>query len=207
MADVLLSATAAARLCAAALTQVGVPAGEADCVADALVEASLRGADSHGLALLPTYVERTRSGQIRPGRTWVVRQETAAAALCDGQHGMGPVLACAAADLAAAKASRTGVAAVVLHDGNYVGALGYYVRRVAERGLLALAAANATPRVAPHGGRAGLHGTNPIAWAAPRAGGEPLVFDAATAFAAARVSRAQDEGEALPPGAALDAAG
>ncbi len=202
-----LAEAVARRLCCEALALVGVAAAEAHIVADTLVEASLRGVDSHGLALLPTYVERIRSGQMHPGRRWIVRRDAASVTLCDGQHGLGPVLAVRAADLAAARARATGVGCVVLRDGNYVGALGYYARRLAEAGMVALAAANATPRVAPHGGRAGLHGTNPLAWAAPVDGEAPLVFDAATGYAAARVTRAAVDGESLPPGVALDAAG
>lgn len=202
-----LAASAARGLCQEALALVGVGPSEAAIVADTLVEASLRGVDSHGLALLPTYIERIGSGQMRPGRGWIVRRDTAAAALCDGQHGLGPVLAVRATDLAAAKARRTGVGCVVLRDGNYVGALGYYVRRLAAANLVALAVANATPRVAPHGGRAGLHGTNPLAWAAPMQGAAPMVFDAATGYPAARVGRAAAEGSGLPPGVALDGAG
>lgn len=202
-----LTESAARRLCGDALALAGVPEDEVQIVADTLVEASLRGMDSHGVALLPTYIGRIRSGQMRPGSPYIVRRETAATALCDGQHGLGPVLAIRAADLAATKARSAGVGCVVLRDGNYVGALGYYARRLAEAGMVALAVANATPRVAPHGGRGGLHGTNPVTWAAPVEGGPPLVFDAATGYAAARVARAAADGEHLPPGVALDATG
>ena len=202
-----LAAATAGDLCRQVLALAGVGPADAEVVADTLVDASLRGVDSHGLALLPTYVERLRSGQMRPGRTWIVRRDTPAAALCDGQGGLGPVLARRACDLAAAKARAAGVGCVVLRDGNYVGALGYYARRLAQSGAVALVAANASPRVAPHGGRSGLHGTNPLAWAAPVEGGPPLVFDSATGYSAARVARAAEAGHRLPAGVALDAQG
>ena len=193
--------------CVDVLGRLGVPADEARICAETLVEASLRGVDSHGISLLGTFAERIHSGQMRPGRRPLVRRETPATALVDGQHGLGPPLARWATDLARDKARETGLGAVALRDANYVGALATYVEAPARAGLLALAAANSTPRVAPLGGRQGLHGTNPIAWACPVAGGEPLVFDAATGHSAARVTRAAEEGRELPPGVALSADG
>lgn len=202
-----ISPRAAHAFCVDVLDRLGVPADEARICAETLVEASLRGVDSHGISLLGTFAERIRSGQMRPGRRPLVRREGASTALVDGQHGLGPPLARWATDLARDKAGETGLGAVAMRDANYVGALASYVEAPARAGLLALAAANSTPRVAPLGGRQGLHGTNPIAWAAPAAGGEPLVFDAATGHSAARVTQAAEEGRALAPGIGLDAGG
>jgi LDH2 family malate/lactate/ureidoglycolate dehydrogenase len=157
--------------------------------------------------MLPTYIERIRSGQIIPGKTLLIRREGPATALCDGQQGLGPALACAAMDLALRKAGDCGVGAVSLVDGNYVGALAFYAVRAARRGMLGLCAANSTPRVAPHGGREGLHGTNPLAYAAPTREGEPVVFDAATGHAAARIKQAFEEKRPIPEGIALDQEG
>lgn len=184
-----------------------MPEDEARVCAETLVEASLRGVDSHGVTLLSVFAERIHSGQIRPGRRPFVRREGPSTALVDGQQGMGPTMARFAVELAARKARGSGIGAVSLRECNYVGALATYVERPARDGLFALAAANATPRVAPFGGREGLHGTNPIAWAVPAGDGTSLVFDAATGHAAARVHQAADEGRTLAEGVALDAAG
>jgi LDH2 family malate/lactate/ureidoglycolate dehydrogenase len=202
-----LSVEQAREFCLEVLARAGVPPGEAQVCAESLLDASLRGVDSHGVAMLPTYVERIRSGQIVPGRALRIRQEGPATALCDGQQGLGPALACAVVDLAMEKARHCGVGAVSLVDGNYVGALAFYVERAARQGMFGLCAANSTPRVAPLGGREGLHGTNPIAYAVPTQEGEPLVFDAATGHAAARVKQAFEEGRPIPPGIALDREG
>ena len=202
-----ISHASAHDFCVDVLGRLGVPGEEARVCAETLVEASLRGVDSHGITLLGTFAERIHSGQMRPGRRPLVRRETAAAALVDGQHGLGPPLARWAAGLARDKARETGLGAVALRDANYVGALATYVEVPARAGLLALAAANSTPRVAPLGGRQGLHGTNPIAWASPAAAGEPLVFDAATGHSAAKVTQAAEEGRPLAPGIGLDPGG
>ena len=202
-----ISHPSALAFCVDVLGRLGVSTEEARVCAETLVEASLRGVDSHGISLLPTFAERIRSGQMRPGRRPLVRRETSGTALVDGQHGLGPPLARWAVDLARDKAAETGLGAVALRDANYVGALATYVEAPARAGLLALAAANSTPRVAPHGGRQGLHGTNPMAWASPAAAGEPLVFDAATGHSAAKVTQAAEEGRPLTPGTGLDADG
>ena len=64
------------------------------------------------------------------------------------------------------------------------GVLGWFVERLAEAGLVALMFANSSPAVAPHGGTRPFFGTNPIAWAAPRAGRPPLVADLSSSAAA-----------------------
>jgi LDH2 family malate/lactate/ureidoglycolate dehydrogenase len=205
--ELCLPVLAARDLCLDQLRQLEVAEEDATLTANTLLEASLRGVDSHGIALLPIFAERIRSGQIKPGRVAFVRREGLTTAWVDGQHGMGPPLATAAMALAARKARQYGLGAVSLYDGNYVGALASYVEGPARDGLIALAMANATPRVAPHGGCQGLHGTNPIAWAAPATDGEPLLFDAATGNAAARLSQAAEEGQSIGLGTALDSAG
>ena len=202
-----ISHRSAHAFCVDVLGRLGVSGEEARVCAETLVEASLRGVDSHGISLLGTYAERIHSGQMRPGRRPLVRRETAGTALVDGQHGLGPPLARRAVAMAQDKAREAGLGAVALRDANYVGALATYVEAPARSGLLALAAANSTPRVAPLGGRQGLHGTNPIAWASPAEGGEPLVFDAATGHSAAKVTQAAEEGRPLAPGIGLDADG
>ncbi len=204
---VLLSVEEARQFCRDLFTQLAVSEAEIGDCTDVMIEASLRGIDSHGIALVATFAERIRSGQMRPGRRPFTRREGPTSAWVDGQQGLGPTLARHCVRRATDKAKRSGMAAVSLVDGNYVGALAPYLMPVAESGMFALALANSTPRVAPFGGTTGLHGTNPIAWIAPVAGGEPLLFDAATGHAAARIAQAADEGRSLAPGIALDAQG
>ena len=203
-AQVLLSVEQGRDFCLGVLDQVGVGGEEAARCTESMIYASLRGTDSHGLSLLPTYVERVRSGQIRSGQDLRVVEEGPVTVLCDGQHGVGPYLSEKAMGLARDRARENGLGAVSLKDGNYAGALAFYVEPLAREGLLALCMANATPRVAPLGGRAGLHGTNPLAYAAPVVGGEPLVFDAATGHSAAKVDQAREEGRQLDEGVLLD---
>jgi LDH2 family malate/lactate/ureidoglycolate dehydrogenase len=207
MADFLIARDTAYAFCKDVFMQLGVGSEEASVCADGLVESSLRGVDSHGIASLPIYAERIYSGQMRPGMDLELKSEGPVVALCNGRHGLGPVLARQAVDRASEKAAKNGVGAVSMFNGNYVGALAPYVVRVAERGMLGICAANSTPRVAPYGGSEGVHGTNPLAYAVPMQGQEPLVFDAATGHSAARVVAAREDGASLPSGILVDASG
>ena len=187
--------------------QLGVQSGEAGICSRTLVQTSLRGVDSHGILSMPIYAERIRSGQIKPGGTVHVLRESSSTLFCDGEHGLGPVLAMDVAEQVVDKADESGLAAASLVNGNYVGALAPYVERIADRGMLGICAANSTPRVAPQGGRQGVHGTNPLAYAVPSTGVEPLVFDAATGHSAARVVAAREQGVPLEDGVLIDGSG
>lgn len=193
--------------CADVFRQLGASPEEVSTCADLIVETSLRGIDSHGFMILPVYARRIRSGQIRPGARHEVVREGATTALVDGRQGLGHVTSTAVMDLAIRKAREAGVGAVSAYNLNHNGAISLYAMRAAEQGLIGLCMANATPRVVPHGGREGLHGTNPIAYAIPAGEEAPIVFDCATGHSAAPILRAKEACEPIPPGVALDREG
>jgi ureidoglycolate dehydrogenase (NAD+) len=178
--------------------------GAARTVAASLVQASLRGVDSHGVARLPVYVDRLRGGGLnRAPRPKVVREDGAVAVI-DGDHGPGQVAGVLAAELSATLAERHGLGAVSVRHSSHYGAAAYYVMPLARRGLVAIATSNADPLVVPFGGRAREIGTNPIAFAAP-AGEGLFVLDMATSQVAAnRVYAARDQGRPIPREWAVD---
>src|SRR5581483_10672541 len=103
-------------------------------------------------------------------------------------------------------ATRYGIATVTIDHCNHVGRLGEYVEAITQRAMIGLALCNADAAVAPFGGFARVMGTNPIAWAVPRADpAEPLLSDFATSGVAEgklRVARAK--GELVPAGLVVD---
>lgn len=202
-----LPADRARALCRDVFSQLGAPEDEAATCADLIVETSLRGIDSHGIAILPVYARRVRSGQIRPGVKPEIVRQNGVTALLDGRQGLGHVTSVAAMDLAISKGLDAGVGAVSTFNINHNGAISLYALRAAERGLIGLCTTNATPRVVPYGGREGVHGTNPIAYAVPAEEEPPIVFDCATGHAAAPIARAKEAGRPIPPGVALDREG
>ncbi len=199
---------ALAHWAAACLRAVGCSEEDARTVADALVQTSLWGIDSHGISRLPHYLARIRAGSIEPRPQYRIERTGPGTAQFDGGHGLGIAAAFAAMTLAQTLAREAGVAAVGLRESTHCGAIGLYTRQAAREGLVAIAFTHADSIVAPARGTRKFLGTNPISIAFPRAGGAPLCLDMATsAIPWNRVMNARREGHALPPDVALDEAG
>lgn len=196
-------------ICMALLRAVGTPDDLAAVVAGGLHGANLAGHDSHGLVRLPRYVRDARDGKIHPATQAEVTRRWGATACVSARWGWGQPAARLAAQTAAEIASEQGVGAVILQDSPHVGRMADYVELIAARGQLGMTVTNARPNVAPFGGRARRLGTNPIAFAIPRAGGgPPIVVDFATSVRAeGKVRVARAAGRSVPPGTLIDAEG
>ncbi|MDQ7909566.1 Ldh family oxidoreductase [Phytohabitans sp. ZYX-F-186] len=212
-----------ARLFAAA----GVPADAAATVAEALVDADLRGLPSHGSHLVPVYVERLRQGSVSPRTDPKVLVDTGAIAVLDAGHALGVLTADHAMSLATAKARDYGIGAVAVRHAFHFGAAGRYARAAAREGFIGVATANTRPMMPAPGGGHPVVGNNPIAVGVPApraaairspergdAGGaaadpdEPLVLDIALSAAnIGRIRLAAANGNAIPDGWATDAEG
>ncbi len=189
------------------LTAAGLEAEAAAGVAETLVDASLRGVDSHGVARTAIYAARLRTGALNGRPRPRVERRDGALALLDGDSGPGQVAGRLAVDLAAELAEEYGVGAVAVRRSGHFGAAGWYAVRAARRGLVAFATCNSDPFVVAHGGARRALGTNPVAVAAPTSGA-PFVVDMATSQVAwNKVVNAQLEGRRLGEGWAVDADG
>lgn len=183
--------------------------GCADHVAQLLAEnmatAERDGAESHGIFRIPGNLGSLDSGWV-DGRAEFVIEEVAPGVLRgDGRNGFTlPVLAAAREPLMA-KARANGIALLTIRKAHHFGAVWPDIEPFAREGFVALAMINSMASVVPHGGRRKVFGTNPLGFAAPRAGGDPLVFDqASSAMANGDVQIAAKEGRQLPPGTGVD---
>lgn len=192
--------------CARILEGLGVPADQAAVVAGSLVEADLRGVESHGVHLVALYADRLRSGHLRARTEVTVLRDAGSSALLDGGQGLGQISGIAAVDLAVTKAQTFGVGTVAVRNSSHLGALGWYTMRGAAAGCVTLAAQNGPPFVPPFGGVTGIFSTNPMSYAVPAGEEAMLVLDmATTAVAGNRVLLAQKRGDAeIPAGWAND---
>ncbi len=193
----------------AMLRALGVPSDQATIVVDNLVEADLRGIDSHGSHLMALYYGRVRSGHLRPVTTVTTIDDQGSTVRMDAALGFGQVAGVAAMDVAVARAREHGVATVTVHELTHLGALAYYTMRAAADGLIAFAFQNGGTIVPPFGGITSLFSTNPFSYAIP-AGREPtVVYDVATTAAAGnKILLARKRGDAsIPEGWANDEQG
>jgi LDH2 family malate/lactate/ureidoglycolate dehydrogenase len=197
-----------ATLATGILESVRVPAADAALLADSLVTAELWGHSSHGMLRLPWYVARLRSGAMEPVTRPTVVTDSGPLVVLDGRHGIGQVLAARAVDLGVERARAHGIAGVAVRDSNHFGTAAYFTRRAAEAGCVALLATNASPAMAPWGGREKAVGTNPWSIAAPAGAYGPVVVDIAnTAVARGKIYLAEERGVPIPEGWAADAGG
>jgi uncharacterized oxidoreductase len=189
-----------------ALMEAGASPGNAAAVAESLVEANLRGHDSHGVLRLARYVSFIGEGRLDPAAAPEVTSRRGATLIVDGHRGFGQVAARLAVAELIPLAREQGVAAAAIRRANHVGRLGEWVEALADAGLVAFAFCNAEPTVAPFGGRERRLGTNPFAWAAP--GDPPLVMDWSTAtMPEGKLAVARARGETVPDGVLVDAGG
>ena len=193
---------------AAICTALGVPPEDAQRVSASLVQADLWGHQSHGVLRLPWYARRLQSGAMRAGTQAQTVVDAGAVAVLDGQHGIGQVLATAAMQEAVRRAKAHGVGAVAVRNSNHFGTAMYYSLMAAQADCVAMVCTNASPAMAPWGGREKRVGTNPWSLAAPAGRHAPMVLDIAnTAVARGKVYLARQRGEPIPAGWALTGEG
>jgi (2R)-3-sulfolactate dehydrogenase (NADP+) len=195
-------------LAASALRASKVSAANAKAVAHSIVAAERDGQQIVGLSYVPTYCDHASCGKVDGNAQPELRKLSAAAVRVDARTGFAhPALSLGLPSLAAAARSH-GIAVLVVGNSYACGSLGYFVETLADQGLVALMVANASPSIAPSGGKIPFFGTNPLAFAAPRTGRPPLVVDQSSSVVAkVAVIDAHRRGVPLPSGWALDGDG
>jgi len=186
-------------LCSEILKRSGVSEVDAAIVSENLVEANLKGHDSHGVLLLPTYVARIGQGIYDVKAKIDILLDSPSITLLDGNWGFGQVIAKRAMEMAIAKAKRNGISYVGVRHSNHIGRLGYYAKMALQEDVIAIMMANSGGPVAPYGGKSPIMGTNPICVAIPSGTFPPLVLDMATSVVAGgKVFDRRERGEKVP---------
>jgi len=179
---------------------------DAAFLAETLVDANLRGVDSHGVIRLPAYRARIDAGLVDPQASPLI-ERSAGVVKIDAAGASGQIAARAAVDELIALSSELGVASAAVRGSTHFGTAGYYARALARSGRVAIVVSNSEPIVVPFGGREALLGTNPFAFAAPTSG-DPISLDMATSTSAmGKVLVARTRGESVPADWGVDAEG
>ena len=188
-----------------ALARAGADAENAAAIADTVMAAERDGAQSHGIFRIPGYCAALRSGFINGGARPQRVGGPPAAVVLDGDRGATP-FAYRVGLPALEKVTRDhGVGVLAVKNSRHFAAMWHEVEWLAERGLAGLACTASFPYVAPAGASRPVFGTNPLAFAYPREGAPPLVFDLATAaMARGEIMLAARDGHTVPKGAGID---
>lgn len=189
------------------LDAVGVPEHKATLIIESLVAANLRGVDSHGMQLLPYYIDQIEIGNVKADADGHVVSESGGCLVFDGELGIGQWIAQTCCDHSIRLARANGVAFVVARDSSHFGAAAWWGQRISSAGLIGIVMCNASPLVAPWQGKDKRFGTNPICMSVP--GPNTWLLDmATTTVAMGRLFKAQLSNQTeVPAGWAMDSEG
>jgi LDH2 family malate/lactate/ureidoglycolate dehydrogenase len=185
--------------------RLGLSREDAFAVADVLIDANLRGIESHGFQRVPIYMRRVSAGLSGGTEGMTVSAEWGCLCRMDARQALGPAAGVKAVDHAIGLSRSFGVGLVAVGHSTHFGPAGYYARRACGQGLVAVVASNAPKTMAPYGAAEPFIGTNPVAVAIPLGRAEPFVLDmAASIVARGKIIRAATLGESIPEGLAID---
>jgi L-2-hydroxycarboxylate dehydrogenase (NAD+) len=208
-ADLRVSAESLRRFIAAAYRASGIPDADAQKAAELMAQSDISGADGHGVFRLPQYVRRIKAGGLNTRPEITVIRRAKAAALVDGDNGLGSLVVSRAVEEAISLARDNGVGWVGVRRGNHAGAAAVYAAMPLQHDMIGLyfAVGNAN-HLPPWGGADMLLSTNPIAVAVPALEEPPLILDMATTVAAyGKVKVAAQQGKTMPEGWMIDRQG
>lgn len=205
--DILLSPAALRATTERIVHAAGSTPEEASTVAHNLVLANLSGHDSHGVGMLPRYVDAVLEGGLQPNARVAVQLDTGSLLVLDGQRGYGQSVGEQAMQLGIERARAHGSCIMTLAQAHHLGRIGHWAEMAVDAGLVSLHFVNvmAQPAVAPWGGADGRFGTNPCCIGIPVAGHEPFVLDFATSrVAQGKMRVAHNEGRRVGEGYLID---
>ena len=189
----------------AILLGAAMPAHKAAIAAKSLVACNLRGVDSHGIQLLPFYIDQILAGELDPQTDGRVVSESGSCLLFDGQNGLGQWIAHQCCQHAVRIAKQQGLALVTARESNHFGAAAWWAQQIRAEGQIGIVMCNASPIVPPWQGREGRLGTNPICMSVP---GPWLLDMATTTVAAGKIFKAfLNHQPEIPSGWAFDSDG
>lgn len=178
--DIRVNANALRMFCAETLERLDVSNEDAQITAKVLVEADLRGIDSHGVARMSRYVTGIQQGMMRPKAEPRVMHETAGTATIDADAGLGQPVSFRAMQLAMSKARQHSSGFVAVKNSNHFGIAGFYAMMALAEDMIGICTTNSEVLVVPTFARNAMLGTNPIAVAVPAGKERPFVLDMST---------------------------
>ena len=183
----------------------GVTKKHASICSEAIINAELVGAPSHGLSRLKMYCDRIKSKLINPKPKIKIKKISQSIAHIDANNSIGFVAADLAIKTAIKNAKKTGISLVGVKNSGHYGLSGYYAEQAVKHNLIAFCFTNAPPAIAPHGSKKSLFGTNPICFATPTSSKVPFILDTSVSVInRGKIRVAARTRKKIPQGVALD---
>ena len=190
------------------LEGAGIGKEHAFLAAEAICTASLRGTDTHGIRLLPHYLQAIKSGRINNKAKFVFKKTSHSTGILDADHGIAHAALAIAMDYAIKLAKKSGTGFVSVKNSNHCGAMAYYALRACKQDMIGLAFTNATPTLQTFNSSKIFFGTNPICFTAPMQGEEPFCYDASpSVMSKHKLNILVKQGKEIAPGIAADERG
>ncbi|MEK7221045.1 MAG: Ldh family oxidoreductase [candidate division NC10 bacterium] len=204
----LVHAEIARPFCQQVFEAAGLSRDDAFLVADALIDADLRGVSTHGLVRFPIYVTRLRKGLVNAKPQMQVVRTKGATLVLDGDHGFGQVVGAEGMRRAVGLAREHGVGLCAIRNGTHLGALAYIAAMALPHQMIGITLTITNPVIAPWGGVVPKLGNNPLAVAAPAGNRPPVILDmACSQVARGNLILASKLGKTIPSTWALDERG
>jgi LDH2 family malate/lactate/ureidoglycolate dehydrogenase len=193
------------QFCCQVFRNAGVSQENAETVAESLIQADLRGVDSHGVVRTAIYIERIEKNMMNPFADPEIESEDFATVLVNGNNNIGAVVGKKAVEIALEKAKERGAAIVGVKGSNHFGTGAFYALKAIEKDMILLVMSNASQTMPPTGGKRPFIGTNPLAIGVPAGKEAPFLLDMATSVVArGKIIVASQKGEGIPIGWAID---
>jgi ureidoglycolate dehydrogenase (NAD+) len=196
------------KLGVASLAKTGVSKKSAELVVDSLITTSLRGVESHGIRLLPHYLQVIRLGRVNPKPNMTFVKTMAATGRLHADNSLGIVSGMEAMSRAISMAKKVGMGSVAVSHSSHFGAAGLYTIEAAKQGMIGFACTHVEALVLPYNGKKPFLGTNAISYAFPCAEEDPVCLDmATTTMSLNKLNMYKNSNTPIPDGWAADAEG
>lgn len=193
------------KFCSDVFVKAGVSQEQSNIIADSLIQADLRGVESHGVVRTSIYLERIEKKMIDPQGEVKIELESDVTALVNGNNNFGSVIGSFALDVAMQKAKEKGIGIVGVKGSNHFGTGAYYAQKAIEKDLILLVMSNASQTMPPTGGIRPFIGTNPLAVGVPAGEEKSFILDMATSVVArGKIIVAAQKDDRIPEGWAID---
>ena len=183
----------------------GLSKNHALICANALINAELVGAPTHGLSRLKMYCDRINKQVINPKPKIKIKRISQSISHIDANNSIGFVAADIGMKQAIKNAKKSGIGLVGIKNSGHYGLSGYYAERAVKKNLIAFCFTNAPPAIAPHGAKKSLFGTNPVCFGTPTSSKIPFILDTSVSVInRGKIRFAARTGQKIPEGVALD---